>query len=169
MAEGIEGYERLLRRIGKLATDTRRVERPLRLIGELVISSVEQNFQAQGRPQPWTPLKASTLAARRKGKGAGGAQILMNHGRLKRSVGQKIQLGLPDSRVAVGTNVIYARRQQEGIDKTITATRKKATKSGKSKGSWSVKAKTPARPFLMVQQQDKPRIFRLVTKHIEKE
>lgn len=131
MAEEIQGLGRLLSRIRRLATDARHVERPLRAAGEVLRRSVEQNFRAQGRPQRWTPLSPRTLARRRRGRGRGGPQILIDSARLKNSVAVR----LVTEGVEVGTNVRYARRQHFGFP------------GGAGRGH----SRTPARPFLMVQ------------------
>ena len=83
MTEGIQGIDKLFRRIKKLATDTKHVERPLRAAGLLMLGSVEKNFKAQGRPNKWQALSSQTLARRRKGRGNGKGQILIDTARLK--------------------------------------------------------------------------------------
>jgi phage gpG-like protein len=164
MAEIFEGLDILAKRLAELAFDTRRVERPLHAIGVYMIGSVEKNFEAQGRPEKWTPLSPATLRGRRgrggKGKygktvalGAGGtgAKILMDTGRLKNSIKEKIQLST-DSSVSIGSNVKYARRQQKGFPR------------GEGRGH----SRTPARPFLLIQDEDVPKIQEIVLKTIEK-
>ncbi|MGB8508142.1 MAG: phage virion morphogenesis protein [Pyrinomonadaceae bacterium] len=148
MSEDIQGLGRLLTRIAKLATDTRHVEKPLKAAGELMRRSVEQNFREQGRPQKWQGLKASTHSRRRRGRGRGGPRILIDTARLKNSIGYR----LVTEGVEVGTNVKYARRQHFGYP------------GGVGRG----RSKTPARPFLMVQDEDIRGIGDLFRKHIAK-
>src|ERR1051325_6961054 len=114
MAEGIEGLDQLLKRLGELALDTRRVEKPLKAAGAHMLGSIEKNFQAQGRPKRWDPLSPRTLAGRRKGRRKkGGPKILIDTARLKNSMGVKLVEG---PAALVGTNVKYARRQHSGYE-----------------------------------------------------
>lgn len=148
MTKGIQGIERLFRRIKKLATDTKHVERPLRAAGTLMLASIEKNFKAQGRPARWKSLKAATVARRRKGRGRGKAQILINTGRLKNSHSMKV---FTDG-VAVGTNIVYAPRHHFGY------------KGGEGRG----RSETPARPFLMFQEEDVRDIGEIFKRHISR-
>lgn len=148
MASGIEGFEKLLRRVKKLSTDTRRTERPMRAAGVLMLGSIEKNFRAQGRPEKWTPLSDATLGRRRKGRGRGKAQILIDTARLKNSHSMR----LTSEGVEIGTNVIYAARQHFGYE------------GGAGRGH----SKTPARPFLMFQDEDIVEIGNIFRRHIER-
>jgi phage gpG-like protein len=120
MSEGFSGLDSALRRLGKLATDVRRVERPLKAIGVYLVGSVQKTIRAGGRPKPFTPLAASTIAARRKGKGRGGAKTLINTGRLLSSIDSQPVSSGGRPGVAVGTNVSYAAVQHFGGKKTYT-------------------------------------------------
>jgi phage virion morphogenesis protein len=152
MADGIEGFESLIKRLGELALDTRRVEKPLKAAGAYMLGSIEKNFQQQGRPTKWDPLSPRTLAGRRKGRRKkGGAKILIDTARLKNSMSVQLVEG---PAALVGTNVKYARRQHYGYD-------------SKKKGRGH--AKTPARPFLMFQDEDFEAIDRIFARHITKQ
>lgn len=156
MSDGFSGIEQLLKRLGELALDASNVERPLRAAGVYMVGSIEKNFQAQGRPTRWTPLSARTLAGRRVGKGrkrGKGPRILINSARMKNSVSSQVHLQNPESYTEVGTNVIYAPRQHFGYQ-------------GKGKGRGQ--ATTPARPFVMFQDEDFEFIERLFGRHIER-
>lgn len=146
MASGIQGFEKLMRRVKQLETDVRRTERPMRAAGVYMLGSIERNFKAQGRPEKWTALSESTLARRRKGRGKGKAQILIDTARLKNSVSMR----LTGDGVEVGTNVVYAPRQHFGYE------------GGEGRGQ----AKTPARPFLMFQDEDIDAIGDIFRQHI---
>lgn len=146
MADGIEGLGRVFNRLKQMATDTRHVERGLKVAGEYMLGSIEQNFREQGRPTKWVSLKASTLARRRKGKGKGSAQILIDRGRLKRSFSYR----LTGEGLAIGTNVVYAPRQHFGYT------------GGVGRG----RSKTPERPFLMFQDEDVKAIAEIFKRHI---
>ena len=85
--DGLSGLETLLARLGDLSPALARA-------GELVVSSVMQNFAAQGRPERWRPLSPATV--RRKGNDT----ILVDSGRLIDSVGY--EAGRDYARVMAG-------------------------------------------------------------------
>jgi phage virion morphogenesis protein len=150
MAE-IEGLNKLLGRLNDLATDTRRVEKPLRAAGVYMLGSIEKNFQQQGRPDKWSPLSPRTLAGRRKGRRKkGGPKILIDSARLKNSMGFRVVEG---PAVEVGTNVIYGPRHHFGYP-------------GGKKGRGQ--AETPARPFLLIQDEDVRDIGEIFQRHIRR-
>lgn len=146
MANDIQGIENLFRRVRKLATDTRQVQKPLKAAGVVMLGSIQQNFKAQGRPNKWTKLSDVTIARRRKGKGKGSAQILIDRGLLKNSHSMKVST----DGVEVGTNKIQAKRLHFGFPK------------GKGRG----KSKTPARKFVMFQEEDFDTIGNIFNRHI---
>ncbi len=136
--------ELLRRRVGNL--------RPaMKAIGETVRTSVIKNFTAEGRPDKWTRLSPVTLglAWSMKGKKThvksgkretkafskykSGKKILTDSADLRNSITAKAY----DDRVEIGTNVRYAAIHQFG------------GKAGRGR-----KVNIPARPFLMVQNED---------------
>lgn len=146
MAEDLEGLRRLLGRVQQLATDTRHVERPLRAAGVYMLGSIEKNFRAQGRPQKWQGLADSTLRRRRKGRGRGSARILIDTAAMKNAIGFRVNT----EGVEVGLTKAQARRQHFGYP------------GGSGRG----RARTPARPFLLLQQEDIPAIGEIFKRHI---
>lgn len=169
MADDIEGLDRLLKRIGKLATDVTHVERPLKAAGALVQASVQKNFNEQGRPEKWTPLHPRTLARRRKGKGKGGSKILIDSARLRNSIQFQLITG---PAVEVGTNVEYAARHHFGFSagfykQTKARMSDKRDKKGRRIGRRGL-GRTPARPFLLLQGEDIRDIGDLFKRHISK-
>lgn len=148
MAEEIHGLGRLLRRVEKLATDTRDVEAPLKAAGAVMVGSVEQNFRAGGRPQTWEGLADSTLRRRRRGRGRGGPRVLVDTARLKNSISYRLVQG----GIEVGTNVIYARRHHFGYE------------GGEGRG----RSATPARAFLLIHDDDIRDIGEIFQRHVEK-
>ena len=153
MAEGFEGLQAILSRLNQLATDIRHVEGPLKAAGVYALGSIERNFQEQGRPAKWKPLADSTRAGRRKGKGSRAPRILIDSARLKNSIAMKLIAGGSGPEVLIGTNVGYAARQHFGYP------------GGSGRGD----AKTPARPFLMLQEpEDYDAIGRIFARHIER-
>jgi phage virion morphogenesis protein len=101
----------------------------LAIIGETVRVSVLQNFQAGGRPAAWAPLAPATLMKKR------GGSILREKNHLMNSI-NATPVG---NAVLVGTNRVYGAIHQFG------------GRAGRG-GS----AKIPARPYLMVQDEDWP-------------
>lgn len=78
----------------------------LRAIGDLMVASVDRNFESEGRPA-WKPVRPAT--ARSKAK-AGHSKILMWSGHLARSVVFKVA----GRTVVLGSNEPHARIHQEG-------------------------------------------------------
>jgi phage virion morphogenesis protein len=144
----IEGIDRLFNRIRKLSADSKHVERPLKASGVYMLGSIERNFKASGRPAKWQALAPGTLRRRRKGKGKGGAKILVDTARLKNSM----QTRLVSDGVQIGTNTVYAGRHHFGYP------------GGTGRG----RSKTPARPFLMFQNEDLTAIGQIFKRHIER-
>lgn len=126
--------------LGRLAGRLRNLTPAMRGIGEIVRTSVERNFAAGGRPDKWKESRRVRQS---------GGQTLSDTGRLRRSFTVR---GYRD-RAEVGTNVKYAAIHQRGG--TIMARNKPYLKF-KLGDQWVSKKSVaiPARPFLMVQQED---------------
>jgi phage virion morphogenesis protein len=133
----------------------------MKIIGSIVRASVDKNFEAEGRPRKWAPLAESTKKRR---KDTPLLQVQGHHGGLRGSINYQSF----DDRVVVGTNKVYAAVHQFGAQKgsfgTVLAqvpAHERKLPSGKMV---EVKAHTrkitapwgdiPARPFLMVQDED---------------
>lgn len=104
-------------------------------IGEIVVSSVQQNFQTGGRvgdkeyeggSKKWQPV-SKDYAKYKKSKKKDPMKVLLFSGQLRASITHKSQGGT----ISVGSNKVYAARHQYG-----------------GKG-------TPARPFIVVQNEDR--------------
>ncbi len=142
--------KRLFTRLKKNATD---LKPAFREIGEIVRSSVIRNFQAGGRPDKWKATKTGSVYSAYRGRGKkkrkvytlkgsltkgyaryrAGKKTLIDKARLQNSITARAQ----SDRVVVGTNVIYARIHQLGGE------------AGRNR-----KVKIPARPYLLVQEED---------------
>lgn len=147
MAGGLQGIESVLKRVRRLSDRlSREIERPLRAAGVYMLSSIERNFQSQGRPAKWKGLASATLAGRRKGKGSGRAKILIDTGALKNSHSTRIST----KGVEVGTNKVQAKRMHFGYP------------GGTGRG----RSKTPARPFVMFQDEDYDAIGKIFSQHV---
>lgn len=107
----------------------------MEVVGEIIAASVERNFEDGGRPA-WEP-SARVLED--------GGQTLTDTGRLRRSITAEAGNGW----AAVGTNVLYARIHQLGG--TI---RPKTGKALNTPYGLFKSVTIPARPFLMVQDED---------------
>lgn len=134
MSDDIQGLRQLLNRVAQLATDTRHVERAMKSAGVYLVSSIEKNFQQQGRPKRWSPLAPATIAGRRKGRGRGGPRILINTAKMKNQVDFKVH----SKGVEVGLNAVQAARQHFGYP------------GGSGRGH----SRTPARLFLLLQDPE---------------
>ncbi len=129
-------------------------------IGEILLTSIERNFAAAGRPHKWP---ASGRVKR------GGGQTLTDTGRLRRSFTRKIG----NDQVAIGTNVEYAAALHFGAKVGPHIIKPKHGKAlfwpGAAHPVKQVRHPgftLPARPFLMVQDDDWPKIRRAVERHL---
>lgn len=90
-----------------------------KVIGEDLLRWVINNFRDQGTESSWEPMAPSTRAARRTGEGEGGAQLLQDTGRLRKSYikGRKGNIFKPrDYAVTVGSQDERAIWHEEGTD-----------------------------------------------------
>ena len=139
----------------------------MKIVGSIVRTSIVRNFEKSGRPVKWK--KHSAITAKRRGEGA---KILMAEG-LGAGLAGSIHLKAEKDRVVVGTDKIYAAVQHFGAKKgsfgNVTVVQRigkhiRKLKSGKTS---EVTAHTrtrhnvplpwgdiPARPFMMVQDED---------------
>lgn len=109
---------------------------PLKRAGVYMHGSVNRNFKAQGRPKKWKKLSTRTLRERRRGRGIGKPQILMDTGILRASVvsstGQGSVYRLSSAKLILGTNIEYAWSHQLG----------------------DAERRIPPRPFLIIHPED---------------
>lgn len=103
----------------------------LKIIGEIVRTSVVRNFEKSGRPKKWKKLTPYTLARKK------GTKILIEQGMAGGLMGSISYKAMTD-RVRIGTNKKYAAIHQFG--------------------GFNGRSKIPARPYLMVQDEDWPEI-----------
>jgi phage gpG-like protein len=160
--EGIQGLSRLLARIGRLATDTRHVEKLLKAAGVYMVGSVERNFQAQGRPKKWQALAASTLKRRRKGRRSGDGRLRDAQGRfLGKGGGGQILID-----TAAMKNAVNYRVRTDGVEIGLSKVQAARQQFGYPGGTGRGHSHTPARPFLMIQDEDKTEIQNLFRRHL---
>lgn len=161
------------RTLGRLARKVSDLRPIMRVISGVMLDAVHENFEQQGRPNPW---KKSKRASQTSGR------TLQDTNRLYRSI-----LAQSDSTSArVGTNVAYAAAQHFGFKGRVTARvaahrRKQASrdqKQGRKKtasGVSFVRAHTrtvnmnlPSRPFLVLADDDTRRIVERMKSYLEK-
>jgi phage virion morphogenesis protein len=138
----------IIRRCGRL-------QPALAEMGEIVKSSVQKNFQDGGRPDKWKPSHRVQRD---------GGQTLRDTGRLMNSISSQAS----EMSVLIGTNTKYAGLMQFGAAKgefgthqVVVHGHKRMIKKGKTvnvrqhtrkqRMPWGT---IPARPFLMIQDQD---------------
>lgn len=151
MSSAVVGIEEVLNRFARLEAAVNNMEKPLKASGVYMLGSIERNFQAQGRPQKWQGLAPSTLAQRRRGKGKGGAKILIDEGLLKAAATTQDAMNTTSNTMNIGVNKIQGPRMHFGYP------------GGEGRGH----SETPARPFLMFQEEDKDAILTLFNRHFE--
>lgn len=109
-------------------------EPAMHIIGATVEASVQRNFEKEGRPENWEPLAAATLESKKN------TQILQVKGHGGGLLGS-IHYEATAKAVTIGTNKIYGAIHQLG-----------------GKAGRGHKVTIPARPFLLVQDEDWPEI-----------
>lgn len=139
---GIEGIEKVFNRVKRLKNAVKQVERPLRVSAVYMLGSIDKNFAAEGRPKKWQGLADSTKAQRR-GKSP---KILTDTARMRRSHSYRVT----SAGAEIGTNAVQGPRQHFGYP------------GGKGRG----RSKTPARPFLMFQEEDIREIGEIFKRHV---
>jgi len=129
------------RALNALGQRARNLSPAFREIGAGVADEARLGFKGSQDPygRAWQPLKSSTLAARRKGKGSGSAKPLLDTGRLRNSISFEL---LGQSGVVIGTNVKYGTIHQFG------------GMAGRSR-----KVPIPARSFLATRERGIPREY----------
>lgn len=162
-------HDEISRELRELAGRCANLTPAFKAIGELLRSSIRQNFRSGGRPTRW---KVSARAKAQRG------QTLRDTNRLYNSL--TVKPGR--DQVIVGTNVAYAAAHHFGVDKTVSQrvrafTRRISQAFGKpiEPKAVTVKAHTrqmklnlPPRPFMLVQDEDWLDIHEAITHFIVK-
>ncbi len=124
----------------------------LNIAGQVMRSSIEKTFREQGAPAgSWAPLAASTI---QRGRGGAGRKILIQSGRLKNSITYQVS----GNQLTIGTNLVYARIQQEGGE----AGRRPPFKKQKGR-----RTRIPARPYLVFRPEDPQKIQEAIDRYIQ--
>jgi len=112
---------------------------PMEEFGRSMMISVGRNFAEQGRPERWKPLAPSTAIRR------GSGPILVDTGRLRASIGYRAG----SHGLSVIARAGYAAIQQRGC---------RAGRYGRTV--------IPARPFLVLQEDDRRRLMSLLETYL---
>ena len=127
---------------------TRMVERLnpaplLNIAAQVMRSSFERTFRDQGSPGgSWAPLAPATI---KRGRGGAGRKILIQRGRLKNTLTYETN----GNRLTMGSNLVYARIQQEGGE---------AGRRSPFKKQQGRRPRIPARPYLVFRPEDPQKI-----------
>jgi phage virion morphogenesis protein len=186
-ARNIEQVSAELRGLVARVDDLRPV---LAQFGIHMIRSVEQTFQAGGRPTPWWPSGRAMRMARTSKSGNMG-KTLIKSGRLKNSI---VAAVTGPRTLSVGTNVKYAAVHQLGFSGTVqipehlrrvktrnvyqvktaqtVSGRKIRSRRKIASGFTVVKAhpanmRIPARPYLVAQTEDMEILQGMMERHLE--
>ncbi|SDI49269.1 phage virion morphogenesis protein [Paenibacillus naphthalenovorans] len=189
-AKGLENVEQQLRKYEFRAEELRP---GLRRVGQVIVRSVDKNFEAQGRPQKWksrSDLRLQQLIAdaedrakgtkryqnlkrestktkhlRQVGETTRNGPILQQTGDLRKSIVFRVER----TSVIVGSPLRYAAIHHFGG--VIRPKSKKAlfVPVGGGKFLMLKKVVIPARPFLMIQREDESKIEKAMLGHIEGE
>jgi phage gpG-like protein len=155
----------LARRLDKLGLDIRSFREPLeQAVRHVIIPSIRKNFDYEGRPK-WTALSGATIE-RRMIEGYGPGPILARSGNL-RGVATQLSIWTIDREKALVTDIPssawYGKVHQAGATFSFSSGAGAGVKYlGRVVGGASGgQGKIPARPFLMIQDQDIPKIERV--------
>jgi len=117
------------------------------LMGEIALESIQTNFEEGGRPTKWKPVADATIRQRRRlGKWPG--RILVRQGYAGGLMGAVAYTALND-RVVVVANKVYARIHHLG-----------------GKAGRGHKVDIPARPYMMIQDEDWAEMKEELTKYV---
>jgi phage gpG-like protein len=161
-------------RIKRLKRNCEDMTKPLDECAEVLVSSIEQNFAAEGRfsePGSWrggsSKWQPSGAAKKR------GGMTLSDSGQLRASVQKNVQSYkvANGARAEVATNKEYAAVHNFGFDDEVTVKAHKRTlQSGKvvSVREHTRHMKVIATPFMVVQDEDMEEMIDILDMHIMK-
>jgi phage gpG-like protein len=170
----------LARDVDKLSLDIRSFKEPLtRAVREVVVPSIKQNFAAEGRPDGWEPLTPETLE-RKQSAGFGGKPILERTGALRRAATSMGIWTITTTSATVKdlpSNVFYGAVHQGGttihnrIDALVsmgaTGLAQQQMSLVKGKPRFAPDEQIPARPFIMFQDEDIPKVEEVFSKWLD--
>lgn len=130
--------EEVIKKLNDLKKATSDLRPAFRDTAVYMKTSVLKNFEVEGRPKKWAPLSPKYATWKRK-KGYS-TKILERTGRLK----QSINVSYTNKEARVYTGVKYGAYLHKGT------------------------RKMPARPFMLIQDEDVPKIVDIFDRHIKK-
>ena len=108
----IKGLKETQRRFNALARKLKNKIPLYKRIGIMVLNEIDKTFRSEEHEgSKWERLSPATIAARRKGRGPGGARILQDTGTLRSSFTSEPSI----SKVKVGTEIEYASPHEFGL------------------------------------------------------
>ena len=128
----------------KLVSKTENLRPLMKNIAGIMMDSVEENFEKEGRPEKWQGIAKSTIKQRTK-KGYWPGRILQVRGELAASITSKYD----ENSALVGTNKVYAAIHQFGGD------------AGRNK-----KVEIPVRPYLKLGETEKTEIIHEIQNYL---
>lgn len=154
----------LARRVDKLGADIRSFREPLRrAVKEVIIPSIRQNFEAEGRPA-WRELTDS-----RRLKRGSAHPILDDTGALRRTMGY-LKIWHFDTEKALipdlPQSVWYGKVHQSGYGGTTSFSVKNIATGEMETFTEEGEGGIPARPFIMIQDEDLPEIDRIFSEWV---
>lgn len=142
MSAAFPNIKQVLNRFAQLEAAADDLEEPTQSAGEHMLGSIAKNFAAEGRPK-WQGLAASTL------KNKKGARILSESGDLENATTNASALNVSADGFKIEPNSVYGPRHQFGYP------------GGEGRG----RSKTPARAFLLFQDEDEDAILTIFNRH----
>lgn len=138
--------EKALSMLETMGRNSRNITPALASIRSLLLASVDENFEAEGRPVKWKDLSEYTID-NRTANGKWPGKILQVSGQLASSVTGI----LTNDSVIIGSNKSYAKLQNNGgVTKTPAGNR----------------VKVPARPFILIQKEDEKEARKILNDHL---
>lgn len=142
----------------------------LTAIKEVALTSIRTNFAQGGRPTPWQALSRPRLRGN-----ISSAIPLSDTGRLRASITGEVN----DGTITLGTNVVYARAHQLGatiqIPEMVIQPPRRAFRFTLKDGTVLYRKRIrahsivlPARPFMMIQEEDIEIFVKILQSHLTK-
>lgn len=160
--------KKVIRMLEEMRERARNLRPIFRVIGRNAVRSVQQNFDVEGRPEGWEPLKQSSLESKAKNLGGGGHRIKKKSGEYnvyfkriakgnkiltdKSTLRNSVTTDVQSHHVDIGPGILpYARIHQKGFD-------------GKRKDG--VEMHMPARPYCILQEDEPEKYAKMMSEYI---
>lgn len=155
-------------RLTQIARQSGDLSAPLNECAEIQISSIEENFNVEGRFSEAGSWRGGSNKWPKSGAAkARGGMTLSDSGQLRFSIQKKVT----SNKAEVGTNKEYAAVHNFGFDGTVTVKEhKRKTRSGKmaTVRSHSRHMRVFARPYMVTQEDDVNDMIDALDRHIMK-